>query len=218
MHEKRQSEKKRAAKKALRFVKEGMIVGLGSGSTMAYFVKCLGELCRTGLNIKCVATSKQIEKEAKKAKLRLIRIQRTQKIDLAIDGADQVDKNKNLLKGSGAYAFVKEKEIDYKAKKCIIIVDKSKLSKKLNKKVWVQIKNENKKAEQELKHFSKKMGYKIKKKKRNIFMLKFKQINNPQKLEKVINNMGGVVDNGIFANFKKPIKIVIGYRKGAKII
>lgn len=195
--------KKRAAKKALRLVKKGMIIGLGSGSTMAYFVKYLG---KSNLEVKCIASSKQIEKEAEKAKLKLIK--KAKNVDLAVDGADQVDKNKNLLKGLGAYAFVKEKEIDYKAKKCVIIVDKSKLSKKLDKEVFVQIKN--KKSEWELKNLSKKLSCKLKKKKRNILALKFKQIEKPPKLEKVINNISGVVDNGIFANFKKPIKVIVG--------
>lgn len=199
-------EKKQAAKKALEFVKDNIILGLGSGSTMKEFVKLLGKF---NLNIKCLTTSKQIEKEAKKAKLQLIKNHK--KIDLAIDGADQIDSKKDLLKGLGALAFVEEKKIDYKAKKCIIIVDKSKLSKDLNKIVLVKIKKFNKED-------FKKFNCKIIKQKNNILFLKFKQIKNPKKLEKDINKLPNVIDNGIFANFKKPIKIIIGYKRGVKVL
>lgn len=198
-------EKKQAAKKALNFIKNNMILGLGSGSTMKEFVKLLS---KENLNVKCLTTSKQIEKEAKKAKLKLIKS--SKKIDLAIDGADQIDSKNNLLKGQGALAFVEEKKLDYKAKKCIIIADKSKLSKSLNKLVLIKIKNKNINL--------KNLNCKIIKKKNNILFLKFKQIKNPKKLEKDINKLPNIIDNGIFANFKKPIKIIVGYKRGAKVL
>jgi ribose 5-phosphate isomerase A len=199
-------EKKNAAKEALNFVKENSVIALGSGSTMVHFIRLLA---KSKLKVKCIPSSKQIQAVAKKHKLRLINASKN--IDLAIDGADQIDKNLNLLKGQGALAFVEEKKLDYKAKKCIIIADKTKKAKKLNKEVLVKIKN--KKALTKIRQLAK-----ITKKKNNILFLKFKQIKNPRKLEKDLNKIYGLIDNGIFANFRKKPLIIIGKKRGVELL
>lgn len=206
----REAEKKDAAKKALAYVKNGMTLGFGSGSTMAWFVKLLAKN-RSELKIrgiKAIPSSKQIEKIAKKGKIKLLK--KAKKIDLAIDGADQVDEKLNLLKGLGGYAFIKEKEIDYKARGCIIIIDKSKLSKKLNKPILVAIKpNKKEKAVEKLKKFGRIERLEKKDDTGNAMAKLYCKIRNPKKLEKKLNKIEGIAGNGIFSNFKyKPLVIV----------
>lgn len=201
----REAEKKDAAKKALTYVKSDMTLGLGSGSTVTWFVRLLAKN-KLKPKIKAIPSSRQIEKIAKKGKIKLIK--KAKKIDLAIDGADQIDRRLNLLKGLGAFAFVKEKEIDYKAKKCIIIIDKSKLSKKLNKPVLVAIKpNKKKKVIKKLRKFGRIEVLRKKDDAGNAIAKLYCKIGNPKKLEKKLNKI--TIGNGIFANFRhKPLAIV----------
>ena len=102
--------KKQAAEKAIEEIESGMIVGLGSGSTVFYAIHKLAQEIRTGalLNIKGIASSRQTEKLANKLDIPLITFQDTQNIDVTIDGADEVDKYLNLIKGGGA-AHLREK-------------------------------------------------------------------------------------------------------------
>ncbi|HDJ89342.1 MAG TPA: ribose 5-phosphate isomerase A, partial [Thermoprotei archaeon] len=123
--------KKRAAEYALNFIKDGMVVGLGSGSTVAIFIKLLGEMVRNeGLDIIGIPTSYDVEILAYSSGLKIASLNEYPFPDIAIDGADEVDPNKNLIKGGGG-ALTREKIVDYAAKKLIIIVDDSKLVNKL---------------------------------------------------------------------------------------
>lgn len=201
-------QKKEAAISALRFVRNNQIIALGSGSTMKYFIRELRKkVKKEKLNVKCIPSSEQIRKGAKKNNLRLIR--KSKKIDLAVDGADQIDKDGKLLKGLGAFAFVKEKELDYKANKCVIIADKSKLSKTLNRNVLIKV-NKNFKE-----NSLKKLNCRVVKRKGNILFLKCKKITG--NLELTLDKVGGVEGNGIFANFKKKPIIVVGKQKEIKL-
>ena len=103
--------KKQAAEKAVEEIKSGMVVGLGSGSTVFYAIHKLAECIRTRelLDIVAIPSSHQTEKLANKLGIPLITFHDKQSIDLTIDGADEVDKYLNLIKGGGA-AHLREKK------------------------------------------------------------------------------------------------------------
>ncbi len=120
--------KKRAARKALEYVESGMRLGLGSGSTSRYFVQYLGEALQAGTltNIVGVPTSIATEKQALGLGIPLVKLTDITALDLAVDGADDVDPQLNLIKGLGN-ALVREKVVESYAKELIIIVDESKI-------------------------------------------------------------------------------------------
>ncbi|MCP4140051.1 MAG: ribose-5-phosphate isomerase RpiA [Chloroflexi bacterium] len=120
--------KEEAAKKALSFVKSGMILGLGTGSTAAYFVDMLGEKISTGelVDIRGVPTSKETEVRARKWGIPIVRLGEYPKLSLAVDGADEVDPALNLIKGLGR-ALLREKIVEVHAEQFVVIVDDSKM-------------------------------------------------------------------------------------------
>jgi len=123
--------KKLAAFSAVDFVKDGDIVGLGSGSTASYAVSELGRrVTEEKLNILGIPTSIKTESLAKTSGIPLTDLDSNPIPDIAIDGADQVDQGLQLIKGMGA-ALVREKVVDSAAKKVIIVVDETKLTSKL---------------------------------------------------------------------------------------
>lgn len=127
------NEKKIAAgEKAVEYIKDGMVLGLGSGSTFYWTLKKLGELVGQGLNIKGIPSSKRTEGWAKEFGVPLTDFSEVQKLDLAIDGADEIDPHFNLTKGGGG-SLVREKIVDAIAEKVIIIADESKLVTQLGK-------------------------------------------------------------------------------------
>lgn len=115
-----------AAEKAVEAVKDGMIVGLGTGSTALFAIQRLGERIKEGLKIEAVATSVRSEQLAREAGISLRPFAGMEAIDISIDGADEVDKKNNLIKGGGG-ALLREKLIAFNTKYYIIIVDESKL-------------------------------------------------------------------------------------------
>lgn len=136
----KEKQKENASKTALKFIEKGMVVGLGSGSTAEIFVKLLAEKNKKeSLDLTCVATSNKTAGLAIDSGLKVVSFDSVEKIDLAVDGADQVNKKKELLKGNGAYAFLKEKKIDYKAEKFIVIVDESKIVKELTGEILIEV-------------------------------------------------------------------------------
>ena len=120
-----ESLKKAAALKAIEFVHDGMVVGLGTGSTAKHMVVALGERIRTGMKLRGVPTSQETAVLARQAGIPLIDSENRWEIDVAIDGADQVDANFNLIKGGGG-ALLKEKIVAASAKQFIVMVDHTK--------------------------------------------------------------------------------------------
>jgi ribose 5-phosphate isomerase A len=118
--------KKIAAEKAAIQAKDGMIVGLGTGSTVFYAIQKLGELVQQGLSIKTVSSSVQSEKIATDLGIPSISFDQFEKIDLYIDGADEVDKNHFLIKGGGA-ALLREKILAYNSRRFVMVADESKM-------------------------------------------------------------------------------------------
>ena len=122
--------KKAAAKKAVEAIGTGMIVGLGTGSTAYWAIQEIGQRVRNGLAIKAVASSVASEEEARKAGITITSFDDLKSIDIYIDGADEVDEEKNLIKGGGG-ALLREKILAYNSKQFIVIVDESKLVQQL---------------------------------------------------------------------------------------
>ncbi len=119
-------------KEAVKYVKDGMIVGLGTGSTVFYFVHALADRVKEGLNIQMVSTSIQTVELAKSLGLNIKELEEIDHIDLAVDGVDEIDKNFNAIKGGGAALF-REKIVADIAKEVIWIYDESKDVEKLGK-------------------------------------------------------------------------------------
>jgi ribose 5-phosphate isomerase A len=126
------NEKQLAAEKSVEFIKNGMTLGLGTGSTVFFLVNKLAELVKSGLNLKCVSTSNQTTELAKGLGIKILGLNEVQKIDLTIDGADEVDENLNGIKGGGG-ALLFEKIVAANSHQVIWIVDSSKYVKNLGK-------------------------------------------------------------------------------------
>ncbi len=119
--------KKAAAEKAATLVEDGMIVGLGTGSTAAYFIEALG---KSGKKVQTVASSKTSHDLAKAAGLKLIDLNSLKSIDLYVDGADEIDPSKQMIKGGGG-ALLREKILAHMSSEMTVIVDETKLVSKL---------------------------------------------------------------------------------------
>jgi ribose 5-phosphate isomerase A len=117
--------KQAAAYKAMEAVQSGMTVGLGSGSTAYFAIEKLGAMVRNGLQVQAVGSSVATEELARKAGIRIVAFSEVKTIDLYVDGADEVDRNFNLIKGGGG-ALVREKIVAFNSKAFVVIVDASK--------------------------------------------------------------------------------------------
>lgn len=124
--------KKAAGEKAAEYIQDGMIIGLGSGSTVYWMMKRLGELVEEGMNVKGIPSSIRTEGWARDFGIPLTNFSEVQMLDLAIDGANEIDPQFNLSKGGGG-SLVREKIVNANAKKLIIIVDESKMVMELGK-------------------------------------------------------------------------------------
>lgn len=126
--------KEQAAREALSYVKSGMVLGLGTGSTVKYFVEMLGEELKAGRlkDVVGVPTSKSTEDLAKSLDIPLSSVEDHEVLDLAVDGADEVDPKFNLIKGLGK-ALLREKIVEIHAKHFVVVVDESKMVQKLGR-------------------------------------------------------------------------------------
>ena len=129
---------KALSKDALKLVKNHQVIGLGSGRAATAFVKSLSAFVKKKkLNIRCIPTSLQIKLEAEKGKLHLMDTV-LDKIDIVFDGADQIDKEKNLIKGGGG-ALLRENILISAAKKVVIMADDSKFVANFNRDIPVEV-------------------------------------------------------------------------------
>lgn len=117
-----------AARAALQEVRSGMTLGLGTGTTAAEFVKLLGEALRNGTlsDIRCTCTSEQTEKQAREENVPTFPLAEVSPLNLAVDGADEVDEQLRLIKGRGG-ALLREKIVEQQARRFIVIADESKI-------------------------------------------------------------------------------------------
>lgn len=192
-------------------VQSGSIVGLGTGSTTAYTIQFLGDRLKSGelKDIVGIPTSFQAEVLAKQYGIPLTTLDAIDHIDIAIDGADEVDPQKNLIKGGGA-AHTREKIVDYLADQFIVVVDSSKIVDRLGSSFPVPVEVipmaiapvmraiEKLGGKPELRMGVKKAGPVITDQGNMVVDVKFDNIDNPADLEKTLNNIPGVLENGIF--------------------
>ncbi len=205
--------KQEVGRAAANLVKSGSIVGLGTGSTTAYTIQYLGERLKSGelKDIVGIPTSFQSEVLAKEYGVPLTTLYAVDHIDIAIDGADEVDPHKNLIKGGGA-AHTREKVVDYLAAQFIVVVDSGKLVDKLGSVFAVPVEvipmaltpvtNAIKAlgGKPELRMGVKKAGPVITDQGNMVLDVTFDSIDDPVNLEKTLNNIPGVLENGIFVN------------------
>jgi ribose 5-phosphate isomerase A len=124
--------KRRAAERAIEFVREGQVVGLGTGSTTIFAINLLGQMVQQGLRITGVATSKATERLAAELGIPLSSLNDVEAIDITIDGADEVDPGFNMIKGGGG-ALTREKLVAIASRRRVIIVDETKLVERLGR-------------------------------------------------------------------------------------
>jgi ribose 5-phosphate isomerase A len=120
-----ETQKRAAALAALDYLEDGMRLGLGTGSTASLFVEALASKVHQGWKLTCVPTSETTRRQAESLGLTLSTLDETPLLDLAVDGADEIDGNLNLIKGGGG-ALLREKIVATSAKRMIVIVDASK--------------------------------------------------------------------------------------------
>lgn len=117
--------KRQAAARALEFVRDGMKVGLGTGSTAKHFVDLLGDKVRAGMNVVGVPTSEVTRIQAEQCGIRLTTLDDIDRLDLTVDGADEIDPALNLIKGGGG-ALLREKIVAAASDRMIVIADDTK--------------------------------------------------------------------------------------------
>ncbi|HVF45176.1 MAG TPA: ribose-5-phosphate isomerase RpiA [Pyrinomonadaceae bacterium] len=117
--------KQRAGARAAEFVEDGMTVGLGTGSTAYWLVERIGRRVREGLRVRCVPTSRRTEEQARSLDIPLVSFSDVQRLDLAVDGADEIGPRLALIKGGGG-ALLREKLVARAARRFVVIADASK--------------------------------------------------------------------------------------------
>jgi len=213
--------KKAVAQSAVDQIQNGMILGLGSGSTAALMIEALAVKIKSGeiKDVVGVTTSFQGEVLASELGIPLKSLSSVSEIDLAIDGADEVDPRFQLIKGGGA-CHVQEKLVAALARKFIVVVDSTKLVDKLNldfklpveviPSAWKQVQKTLKTfgGKGELRMAKKKAGPIVTDQGNLILDLTFiNGIDKPEFLENQINNIPGVLENGLFVNMTDEVLV-----------
>lgn len=230
----REELKRLAGVKAVEFVEDGMIVGLGSGSTVEYSLRELGKKVKEGLKIKGIPTSIHTKRIAKEENIPLTNLDEHPEIDITIDGADEVDSRLNLIKGGGG-ALTREKIIAFNSKKVIIVVDDSKIVKCLGIDFSLPV-EVVKFGWQATKRSLEQFGWQPEERRREevactvelreimegepfitdngnyILDCEFERIPEPEQMEMNINSIPGVVENGLFIDMVS--EVIVGGKQG----
>jgi ribose 5-phosphate isomerase A len=210
-----------AAEHAVKLIQEGMTVGIGTGSTAAFAIDAISKRIRGGLSIKAVASSVRSEELAKGAGIKLISFSEVEHIDLYIDGADEVDRDQNLIKGGGG-ALLREKILAFNSKEFIVIVDSSKLVPHLGK-FLLPVEVIPFAMELTVRQLQK-LGCTVIIRQNNdkpyitdngnlIVDCDFKKIEQVERLHDSINSIPGVVENGLFLKTLVS-KVIVGHERG----
>lgn len=214
--------KQKAGEYAATLIEQGMTIGIGTGSTVYFFIQALAQQIKEGLIIKSIPTSKQTEQLAADLNIPLADLNEVDQIVITIDGADEIDEDLQLIKGGGG-ALLQEKIVATASEKLVIIADESKLVKQLGKFPlpaevipfgWKQT----------LKHIQELGCEKImlRSKEEQIFISDhghyildcyFEKINDAACLHQQLNNIPGVVENGLFLSMAA--SAVIAYEDGS---
>ncbi|CAK20376.1 ribose-5-phosphate isomerase RpiA [Listeria welshimeri] len=219
------NQKKIAGEKACGWVKDGMVVGLGTGSTVYYTIEKLGEMVRDGLNITGIATSEETAIQAKKLGIPLKSLNDVKQIDVTIDGADEVNKDFQGIKGGGG-ALLREKMVAAASLMNIWVVEEKKLVEELGEFSlpievipfgWKQIKwsLEKEAIETELR---KNDSGKVYQTNNGNYILDIKNqiLTNPVEWQEKLAGIPGIVEHGLFLDY---VDIVIcGKANGEAIV
>lgn len=214
--------KRQAALAALDEIRSGMIVGLGSGSTAAHFIRELGSKVRGGLKVAGISTSEESRHLAGQVGVPLTSLEESPLIDVTVDGADEVSPALDLIKGLGG-ALVREKIVAHASKRVVIIVDESKLVERLGARAVIpveviplavpgvlvrlkEIGGEARIREKDGQPFVSDNG-------NTILDWKHAVIELPADLEKQLKLMTGVVDSGIFAGVAQCVIVAAANRE-----
>ncbi|NQE46755.1 Ribose-5-phosphate isomerase A [ANME-1 cluster archaeon GoMg2] len=217
--------KERAAESVSSLIKDGMVVGLGTGSTAEMAVRMIGNRIKEeDLEIFVVPTSLKTEMTAIECGIRVTTLSEHSSLDICIDGADQVDSQLNLVKG-GWGSHTREKIVSYAAKKLIIFIDEAKLVEKLSMPVPLEVlPYAVKVVEQQVKELGgapalrnegNRGGYFITEGGNLVVDADFGVITNPEKLSAALSSVVGSVEHGIFTN---AVEVHVGNEKGVKIL
>lgn len=211
---------KRAAGEAgAALVEDGMDVGLGTGSTTAYAIRALGQRMRTeGLRIQGVATSFASERLAREVGIPRTTLDDVERIDLALDGADEVGPHFNLIKGGGA-AHTREKVVARQAERFVVLVDPSKQVEQLGRAMPVPVEVlpmavtpvlralERLGAEPRLREAERKDGPVITDQGFWVIDAHFEGIDDPKALDRALNDLPGVLDHGLFLDMATDVLV-----------
>jgi ribose 5-phosphate isomerase A len=212
-------EKEAAARASLRFVKEGQVVGLGSGSTATYFIKLLGEQVKNGLSIRGIPTSVKSRDVAISLKIPLTTLDECQEIDVTVDGADEVDPQLRLIKGGGG-ALLREKIVASASRQLVIVADASKQVPVLGNfplpvevikfaKALVAKRIKALGAEVQLRKNADGKPY-LTDENNHILDCRFGQIRDPDALARQLSDMPGVVEHGLFIGMASVVLLARG--------
>ena len=216
-------EKKIAAEYSVNYIEDGMVVGLGTGSTVSLMLVKLSERIKSGLKITAVSTSQVTNKLAVSLGIRITKLNEVEEIDLTIDGADEVDEKLNGIKGGGG-ALLQEKIVASNSKKNIWIVDSSKLVKTLGcfplpievaqfgcKQLCAKLKNNGLQPSLRMKN-----GKKFITDNNNYIVdLKLGVIPDPVALDIKLKSFPGVIETGLF--YRIADEVIVGAGNGVKI-
>lgn len=217
--------KKAAALKAVEYVRDGMVVGLGTGSTAKHMVIALGEKVRAGMKLRGVPTSHETAVLARQSGLALIDAENRWEIDVAIDGADQVDPGFNLIKGGGG-ALLKEKIVAASSKQFIVLVDHTKQVAVLGGSFplpieiipfgWGNTAREIEGLTKSLVRLRERNGAPFKTEAGNLIVdVHLKEIDQPRDLEVALNQIPGIVETGLFVG--RTDILIIGTPQGVHV-
>jgi ribose 5-phosphate isomerase A len=214
-----EQEKEAAARASLKFVKNGQIVGIGTGSTAAFLIQLLGEEVKKGLRIQAIPTSERSGQQAASLGIPLTTLDQHPEIDVTVDGADEVDEHLCLTKGGGG-ALLREKIVGSATKQYVIIADSSKRVPVLGKfplpvevikfaQPVVARKIQALGAKVDLRRDAKGNPF-LTDEHNHILDCRFGEIRNPEPLARILSDMPGIVEHGLFIGMANVVLIANG--------
>jgi len=217
--------KRAVGRRAAELVEDGMSLGLGTGSTADCFLDALGERVRTGLRVRGVPTSERTARRAESLGIALVTLEECPRLDLAIDGADQVDPRGRLIKGLGGALF-REKRVAKASGELVVIVDEGKLVPQLGVgcPVPVEIRID---AVEPVRETLRKLGADpvlrraegrpfVTDNGNHIVDAHFPGVSDPARLETALNGIPGVLDNGLFVGLTG--RVLSGGPRGVRLL
>jgi ribose 5-phosphate isomerase A len=198
-------EKEAAARASLKFVKDGQVVGLGTGSTAAYFIKLLGEKVNNGLRVRGIPTSDRSQELAQSLGIPLTTLDECQEIAVTVDGADEIDPQLRLIKGGGG-AMLREKIVASATKQLVIVADATKqvpVAKRiraLGAQVSMRLSDDGTPF--------------VTDERNHILDCRFGQIADADTLARQLSEMPGVVEHGLFIGMAS----VVIFARGSEIV